>query len=214
MAVTLLGQKVGMTQVYDDAGVLHPVTVVKLGPCQILQIKTQERDGYDALQLGFADKLRRKATKPQRGHVAKVNAEPKQFVREVRLDKPAEEEPGAMLTVELFKDIPRVDVIGTMKGRGFTGVMKRHGFSGLEKTHGVLRKHRAAGSIGSNTSPGRVRKGTRMNGQHGNQRRTVRNMKVVRIDTDNHTLLVEGGVPGPNGGYVIVRRSNKLRTEK
>src|SRR6185369_1884528 len=153
----------------------------------------------------------------ERGHVAKVSAEPKRFVREVRLDKAAEHEAGealkpeqfkeifegsqpfkgallgAVLTVEAFKDIPRVDVIGTMKGRGFTGVMKRHGFSGLEKTHGVLRKHRAAGSIGSNTSPGRVRKGTRMNGQHGNCRRTVRNMKVVRIDVDNNTLLVEGG---------------------
>lgn len=208
MADALLGEKVGMTQVYDDKGVLHPVTVIQLGPCQVLQVKTKDRDGYDALQLGFKDKRRKSATKAERGHVQKINGEPKRFVKEVRLDAPATVEAGAVLTVSLFEGIPQVDVVGTMKGRGFAGVMKRHGFSGLEKTHGVLRKHRAAGSIGSNTSPGRVRKGVRMAGRYGGQI-TVRNLKVVSVDTENNTLLVHGGVPGPNGSYVMVRRTNK-----
>ena len=210
MAVALLGKKVGMTQVYDENGVLYGVTVLNIGPCQILQVRTQEKDGYDALQIGFEDKERRKANKAERGQVAKINAEPKRFVREVRLEKAAEQAAGDVLTVEAFKDVARVDVIGTMKGRGFAGVMKRHGFSGLETTHGVLRKHRAGGSIGSNTSPGRVRKGQRMPGRHGACKRTVRNLKVVRIDLENNTMLVEGSAPGPAGGLVMVRVTNKL----
>lgn len=210
MTVALLGRKVGMTQVYDEAGVLHPVTVISVGPCQVLQVKSQDKDGYNAIQLGYQDKERRKATKAERGHVAKVNAEPKRLVREVRLAGPATEEPGATLTVELFKEIPAVDVTGTMKGRGTAGVMKRHGFRGLETTHGVQRKHRAGGSIGSNTSPGRVLKGVKMGGRYGNTKSTVRNLKVIRVDVENNVLLVEGGVPGPNGGFVMVRKTNKL----
>lgn len=208
----LLGRKVGMTEVYDEAGVLHPVTVLELGPCAVLQVRTPERDGYHALQLGFGDKSRRRANKPDRGHVAKVGAEPKRFIREVRLDAAPAQEPGAVLTVDAFQDVPLVDVIGTMKGRGFTGVMKRHGFSGLEKTHGVQKHHRAPGSIGCNTSPGRVLKGRRMSGQHGNTRSTVRNLRVVRLDPQSNCLLVQGGVPGPNGGFVVVRSAKKCRS--
>jgi large subunit ribosomal protein L3 len=209
MTVALLGQKVGMTQVFDENGNVAAVTVLEVGPCQVLQVKSVEKDGYHALQLGFKDKPRDKATRPERGHVARVGAEPKRLIREVRLDEPAASKPGEVLTVELFKDTRAVDVIGTMKGRGFSGVMKRHGFSGLETTHGVLRKHRAAGSIGCNTSPGRVIKGKRMNGQYGNTRATVRNLKVVRVDPASHCLLVRGAVPGANGQYVIVRQTNK-----
>ena len=208
--VGLLGQKVGMTQVYDDAGAIRPVTVLAMGPCRVLQVRTSDRDGYYAVQLGYKEKPRRKATRPERGHVAKVNAEPMRFVREFRLAEPAEQEPGAELTVDLFSDIPAVDVTGTMKGRGFSGTMKRHGFAGLEASHGVQRKHRAPGSIGCSAYPARVIKGRRMNGQYGATRSTVRNLKVVRVDVENHCLLVEGSVPGPNGGYVMVRRTNKL----
>ena len=209
MVAALLGRKVGMTQVYDDDGVVHPVTVLEMGPCTILQVRTQEKDGYEALQLGFLDKPRKSATKPERGHVAKVSTEPKRFVREVRLDAPAEQEAGSQLTVEVFNEIKAVDVTGTMKGRGYSGPMKRHGFKGLEATHGVQRKHRAPGSIGCSAYPARVIKGRRMNGQYGNTRSTVRNLKIVRVDVENNSLLVRGGVPGPNGGYVVVRQTNK-----
>jgi large subunit ribosomal protein L3 len=210
MKVALLGEKVGMTQVFDEAGTAHGVTVIQLGPCQVLQVRTQEKDGYDALQIGYKDKARKSTNRAERGHAAKAKTEPKRYIREVRQDEPANLEAGAILTVEMFAEIKKVDVIGTMKGRGFGGVMKRHGFSGLEQGHGVQRKHRAAGSIGSNTSPGRVRKGTRMNGQYGNSRKTIRNLSVVRVDVENNLLLVEGGVPGANGSLVMVRQTNKL----
>lgn len=210
MKPALLGRKVGMTQIFDEQGASHAVTVLQVGPCQVLQIRTPERDGYHAVQLGYLDKPRKRANKPERGHVAKVNAEPKRYIREVRLDEATDKEPGAFVTVEIFQDVPRVDVIGTMKGRGFAGVMKRHGFRGLEASHGVQRKHRAGGSIGSNTSPGRVRKGMRMAGQHGAAPRTVRNLAILKIDTEDNLLLVKGAVPGPNGGLVMVRRTNKL----
>jgi large subunit ribosomal protein L3 len=211
MNVALLGEKVGMTQVFDDAGAAHGVTVIQLGPCQVLQVRTAEKDGYHALQIGYQDKRKKLAKKPEIGHCAKAKAEVKKHVREVRQDGPTEIEAGAILTVDLFKDIPAVDVVGTMKGRGFAGAMKRHGFAGLEQGHGVQRKHRAPGSIGSNTSPGRVRKGVRMNGQYGNTRKTSLNLKVIRVDTENNVLLVEGAVPGPNGGLVYVRKSNRLK---
>lgn len=208
MKAALLGRKVGMTQVYDEQGVIHPVTVLSVGPCQVLQVKTPERDGYCALQLGFEDKPRRKATKAERGRVAKIDAEPKRFIREIRLDGPAEHEAGALLTIEMFNEIKAVDVVGEMKGRGTAGVMKRHGFHGLETGHGVQKHHRAPGSIGCRKFPGRVIKGRRMAGRHGG-RRTIRNLKVVRIDHEANVMLVEGGVPGPPGGLVLVRQTNK-----
>jgi large subunit ribosomal protein L3 len=209
MNVALLGEKIGMTQVFDDNGTAHGVTVIQLGPCQVLQVKTPEKDGYHSIQIGFKDKPKKSVSQAELGHVEKAKAAPKRYVKEIRQEGPVETELGAILTVDLFKEIPAVDVIGTMKGRGFAGAMKRHGFSGLEKGHGVQRKHRAPGSIGSNTSPGHVRKGVRMNAQYGNTRTTVRNLKVVRVDPENNLILVEGGVPGPNGGFVIVRKTNK-----
>jgi large subunit ribosomal protein L3 len=233
MALGLLGLKVGMTQVYDAAGNLAPVTVLQLGPCPVLQIRDQTRDGYDAVQLGFLDKARRKATRPERGHVSaelesnrrrtraaagvvlppKADCEPQRYIREFRLEAPAQTQVGQILrAAELFQGVQAVDVIGTSKGRGTAGVMKRHGFAGLPASHGVKRHHRAPGSVGSHASnrgSGRPKKGKRMAGRYGASRVTVRNLRVIRIDGDNHVMLVRGAVPGPNGSLVMVRPTNK-----
>ena len=214
MVKSLLGRKIGMTQVFDANGDVHGVTVLELGPCPVLQVKSAEKDGYHALQLGFDEKGAKQANQAEVGHAKKAGVRPQRFVREVRLDSAPAEAPGAELTVALFEGVPRVDVVGTMKGRGFSGVMKRHGFAGLEKTHGVLRKHRAPGSIGPSAYPAHVRKGVRMNGRYGGCRRTSRNIRVVAVDVEAGTMLVEGSVPGPNGGYVIVRETKKRRKAK
>lgn len=233
MPLGLLGLKVGMTQVFDDKGKVAPVTVLAIGPCPVLQVRTPERDGYHAVQLGFQDKLRKKAIRAERGHVAsefsskrrkarqeageqileKANCEPQRYIREFRLEGPTETKVGTLLTAsDVFKDVPRVDVIGTTKGRGFTGVMKRHNFHGLPAAHGAKKVHRSGGSIGSHASnrgSGRPKKGHKAAGQYGNTRRTVRNLDVVRIDSENNLVLVRGAVPGPNGGLVIVQPTNK-----
>jgi large subunit ribosomal protein L3 len=210
MRVGLLGRKVGMTQIYQENGTVQPVTVLECGPCMVLQVRTQERDGYDALQLGFDDKKRKSATQAERGHARKVNAEPKRFVREVRQEGPTEVAEGQSLTVELFNEIKRVDVTGTSKGRGYAGVMKRHGFRGLRATHGVKRMHRHPGSSGPSADPARTQKGIRKPGQFGHEQVTVRNLQVVRVDTTNNLLLIKGAVPGPNGGYLTIRQTNKV----
>ncbi|MDE2507936.1 MAG: 50S ribosomal protein L3 [Planctomycetota bacterium] len=210
MRVGLLGRKVGMTQIYQEDGTAVPVTVLERGPCTVLQVRTAERDGYHALQLGFDDKKRTRATQPERGHAKKVNAEPKRFIREIRQEQPADVAEGATLTVDVFAAIKSVDVVGTSKGRGFTGVIKRHGFKGLRATHGVKRMHRHPGSSGPSADPARTRKGIRKPGHHGHARVTVRNLKVVRVDAANNLLLVRGAVPGPNGGYLMVHQTNKV----
>jgi large subunit ribosomal protein L3 len=235
MALGLLGLKVGMTQVFDEAGKMAPVTVLELGPCPVLQVRTPERDGYHAVQLGFKDKLRRKAIRAESGHVAqnygskrrqalrdagvevlpKADCEPQRYIREFRLDKapPAETQVGSVLKADqVFKPGQQVDVIGTSKGRGFTGPMKRHNFHGLPAAHGAKKVHRSGGSIGSHASnrgSGRPKKGHKAAGQYGNTQVTVRNLHVVRIDPENNVLLVRGSIPGPNGGLVIVRPTNK-----
>jgi large subunit ribosomal protein L3 len=229
MPLGLLGLKVGMTQVYDGDGKVAPVTVLQVGPCPVLLVRDQARDGYDAVQVGFLDKKRTRATMAERGHVSadmeskrrkkgiplapKPNCEPQKHIREFRLDKPAEQQVGAKLLVaEVFKDVTAVDVIGTSKGRGFAGVMKRHNFKGLRASHGVKKGSRQRGSIASNASnrgSGRPKKGIRMAGRYGASRVTMRNLRVVKIDADNHVMLVRGAVPGPNGGLVIVRPTNK-----
>ena len=239
MPVGLLGRKVGMTQVYTDDGDLIPVTVVEAGPCVVLQLKTVERDGYEAVQLGYLDKKRpvggrrtrgSQASRSERGHVVglsskrskaraeagvepveKANCEPKKFVREFRVDgENVALEVGQTLTVELFAEMSHVDVVGTSKGRGFAGVMKRHNFAGQRASHGVKRVHRHGGGIGMSADPARVLKGTRMPGRYGNARSTVRHMQVVRIDAETNSMLIKGGVPGPPGGYVLIRPTNKL----
>jgi large subunit ribosomal protein L3 len=213
MRVGLLGRKVGMTQIYEEDGTAVPVTVLECGPCMVLQIRTEERDGYAAVQLGFADKRRKVATQAERGHARKVNAEPKRYVREIRQESAAdiaELSEGQTLTVEVFKEIKHVDVIGTSKGRGYSGVIKRHGFKGLRASHGVKRMHRHPGSSGPSADPAHTRKGIRKPGQYGHARITVRNLKVVRVDSVNNLLLVRGAVPGPNGGFLTVRQTNKV----
>jgi large subunit ribosomal protein L3 len=245
MALGLLGVKVGMTQVYDGEGKIAPVTVLQVGPCPVLQVKTKgdkqdgsdknaAGDGYFAVQLGFLDKPRRKATRPERGHVsadleskrrrarsaagislpAKPNCEPQRFIREFRLEAPAAElQVGAVLKAgDVFKDVKAVDVTGTSKGRGTAGVMKRHGFAGLPASHGVKKHHRAPGSVGSHASnrgSGRPKRGKRMAGRYGAERVTTRNLKVVRVDAEQNLVLVRGAVPGPNGSLVLVRPTNK-----
>jgi large subunit ribosomal protein L3 len=210
MRVGLLGRKVGMTQVYEADGTVVPVTVLECGPCTVLQVRTEERDGYHALQLGYADRKRKNATQAARGHARKVDAEPKRYIREIRQNGPTDVAEGQTLTVDVFTEIGRVDVIGTSKGRGFSGVLKRHGFKGLRATHGVKRMHRHPGSSGPSADPAHTRKGIRKPGQYGNARITVKNLKVVRVDATNNLLLVRGAVPGPNGGFLTVRQTNKV----
>ncbi len=211
MQVGLLGRKVGMTQIFEENGIAVPITVVECGPCTVLQIRTMERDGYHAMQLGFDDKKRKSANQAERGHAKKADAEPKRYVREIRQETAVENvAEGATLAVNVFDAIKQVDVTGTSKGRGFTGVIKRHGFKGLRATHGVKRMHRHPGSSGPSADPARTRKGIRKPGQHGNTRVTVKNLKVVRVDHENNLILLRGAVPGPNGGYLTVRQTNKV----
>ncbi len=211
MQVGLLGRKVGMTQIFEANGIAVPITVVECGPCTVLQIRTMERDGYHAIQLGFDDKKRKSANQAERGHAKKSDAEPKRYVREIRQETAVEDmAEGATLAVNVFDEIKQVDVTGTSKGRGFTGVIKRHGFKGLRATHGVKRMHRHPGSSGPSADPARTRKGIKKPGQHGNSRVTVKNLKVVRVDHENNLILLRGAVPGPNGGYLTVRQTNKV----
>jgi len=217
MLTALLGKKIGMTQVYDDQGMLHPVTVVQAGPCPVLQVKTVETDGYDAVQLGFEDVKPHRSTKPLIGHARKAGIRPQKFVREVRIDGPDEEiEPGQKITVEIFDDVAHVDVIGVSKGKGHAGVMKRYNFGGQSATHGVERKHRSIGSIashGTNAGTGpKPKKGKRMSGHMGTDRTTTRNHRLIAVDRENNLLLIKGAVPGPNGGFVQVRVSRTART--
>lgn len=227
MSPSILGRKVGMTQVYLEDGTVLPVTVVEAGPCSVLQVRSLERDGYEAIQLGFGDKPRRLAARSERGHVAKLESkrsrkrtaagveavpkadcEPQRFVREFR--GASEVEVGATVTVSQFEGIKRVDVVGTSKGRGTAGVMKRHNFHGQRATHGVKKVHRHAGGTGCSASPSRVFKGRKMAGRYGNARVTTRNLELVRVDEENNLLLIKGAVPGPNGGFVSVRETNKV----
>jgi large subunit ribosomal protein L3 len=231
MPLGLLGQKLGMTQVFDDKGMSIPVTVLECGPCPVLQVRDQKTDGYDAVQVGFKDKPRRLASRAERGHVSrdlqskrraagvplapKADTEPQRHVREFRLEQPTELKAGAVLTAaEVFKDIKAVDVIGTTKGRGTAGVMKRHNFHGLPASHGVKKHHRSPGSVGSHASnrgSGRPKKGKRMAGRYGHERVTVRNLDVVRIDAEKNLILVRGAVPGPTGGLIVIRPTNKKK---
>ena len=211
MTVGLLGRKIGMTQIYEADGTAVPVTVLECGPCTVLQVRTAERDGYHAVQLGFADKKRKSASMAERGHARKVDAEPKKYVREIRQEvAPEGVAEGQSLTVSVFDAIKSVDIVGISKGRGFTGVLKRHGFKGLRATHGVKRMHRHPGSSGPSADPSHTRKGIKKPGQHGNTQVTVRNLKVVRVDAVNNLLLVRGAVPGHNNAFVLVRQTNKV----
>ncbi len=238
MSKGILGRKIGMTQVYDpETGVATPVTVIEAGPCTVLQIRTKEKDGYEAVQLGYLDKVRpqkdrrtrqSKASRAERGHVAnigskrskrraasgleavpKADCEPKKFVRELRGSAEGLEV-GQEVRVDALDGVTAVDVIGTSKGRGYAGVMKRHNYAGQRASHGVKKVHRHTGGTGMSASPSRLFKGKKMAGQYGNARVTQRNLKLVKIDAENNLLLVHGAVPGPNGGMLVIKETNKL----
>ncbi len=204
----ILGEKLGMTQVFTDDGRAVPVTVIKAGPCRVVQVKTTETDGYGAIQLGFAE--RRAANKPTAGHFAKAGVEPMRHLVELRTDDASSYEPGQELRADVFQPGDLTDVIGVSRGKGFAGVMKRHGFAGLRASHGTERKHRSPGAIGACATPSRVFRGTRMAGHMGHERVTVLNLEVVEVDRERNLLLVKGAIPGPVGGLVMVRSGVKL----
>ena len=207
--VGLIGEKVGMTQVWDDNNRIVPVTVIAAGPCVVTQVRTPEVDGYDAVQIAFGAIAPRKVTKPQAGHYAKAGVTPRRHVVELRTSDASEYTPGQELTVEVFAPGQVVDVVGTSKGKGFAGVMKRHGFAGLRASHGVQRKHRSPGSIGACATPGRVFKGLKMAGRMGGDRVTVQNLSVHSVDAEKGLVLVRGAVPGATGGVVLVTNAAK-----
>ena len=209
----LLATKVGMTRILSEKGTAEPATVLKAGPCVVLQVRTRERDGYDAIQLGYEDVKPHRSTMPMIGHCGKAGTGPKKAIREVRLSEPAEVAAGDVLTVEAFGEgTGHVDVTGTTKGKGFQGVMKRHGFGGLPASHGTERKHRSAGGIGANAPRGTgrsVKKGKRMAGHMGCVRQTATNLRLLKVDAENHVLVIRGSVPGAIGSVVMVKRSKK-----
>jgi large subunit ribosomal protein L3 len=209
----IIGKKVGMTQIFAEDGTVTPVTVIKAGPCVVIQKKSVNTDGYEAVQLGLVeDRPPKKVTKPMQGHFQKTGngAAPTRVLREFRLENGEGESTnvGDKVLVDVFTDRDTVDVIGTSKGRGFAGFMKRHGFGGGRATHGSM-FHRAPGSIGASAYPSRVIKGTRMAGHMGTERITVKNLRVVRVDTEQNLLMVHGSVPGPNGSVVLISKAKR-----
>ncbi|HYI96514.1 MAG TPA: 50S ribosomal protein L3 [Bryobacteraceae bacterium] len=207
MSPGILGKKIGMTQVFRPDGQVVPVTVLKTGPCVVTQRKTAATDGYEAIQLGFVEG-KKKANKPIAGHLKKASVENVRFQREFRLNGEGDFKAGDRVLAEEFKPNDKVDVIGVSKGRGFAGFVKRHHFGGGDATHGSMH-HRAPGSIGASSFPSRVYPGMRGAGHMGDAQVTVRNLEIVEVDAEDNVLLVKGAVPGPNGGYVLVRRARR-----
>ncbi|MFC0544571.1 50S ribosomal protein L3 [Kutzneria chonburiensis] len=205
----ILGTKLGMTQVFDDKNRVVPVTVVKAGPNVVTQIRTEEKDGYTAVQLAFGAIDPRKVNKPRAGHFAKAGVTPRRHVAELRTTDADAYEVGQEITAEVFPAGSVVDVVGTSKGKGYAGVMKRHGFKGLGAGHGVQRKHRSPGSIGGCATPGRVFKGVRMAGRMGHARVTTQNLTVHQVEAESGLLLIKGAIPGPKGGLVFVKTAAK-----
>jgi large subunit ribosomal protein L3 len=206
----ILGEKLGMTQVWDEAGRLVPVTVVKAGPCVVTLVRTPDKDGYDAVQLGFGAIDPRKVNKPLTGHFGKAGVPPRRHLVEIRTADASSYEIGQEVTVEQFEAGALVDVVAASKGKGYAGVMKRHGFHGLGAGHGVQRKHRSPGSIGACATPARVFKGTRMAGRLGGVRTTTLNLKVHAVDAEQGVLLIKGAVPGNTGTLVLIRSAAKV----
>jgi len=213
MVTGIIGRKVGMTQVFDPDGTVHPATVIKAGPCVVVQSKTAQTDGYAAVQLGLVEETPPKANKPTTGHFKKANVPATRVRREVKIASGSSGDPGDnvpktgdQVLVSIFADGERVDVVGTGRGKGFQGVVRRHHFAGGAATHGSM-FHRAPGSIGASSFPSRVVKGMRAAGRMGGGRVTIHNLKVLRVDAENHLLIVEGGIPGAPSGYVIVRKA-------
>jgi large subunit ribosomal protein L3 len=205
----ILGEKLGMTQVFDENNRIVPVTVVKAGPCVVTQIRTQEKDGYTAVQLAYGQIDPRKVTKPVAGHYKAADVTPRRHLVELRTDAVEGYTVGQEILADVFADGARVDISGTTKGKGTAGVMKRHGFKGLGAGHGTQRKHRAPGSIGACATPGRVFKGLRMAGRTGHVKATTTGLVVHKVDVENGLLLIKGAVPGPKGGLLFVRSASK-----
>src|SRR5262245_54262671 len=208
----MVGRKLGMTQIFDDTGLVHPVTVIECGPNVVTQIRTMENDGYEAIQLGFGQDKR--LNKPERGHLKPSGYENLRDLREVKADNVADFEVGQVIKADTFAVGELIDVTGTSKGRGFQGGVKRHGFRGGPKTHGQSDRHQAPSSIGASATPGRVLKGMRMAGQMGHERVTVQNLKVMRVDAGRNLLLVEGSAPGHIKSLVVIRRAVKSQQSR
>jgi len=212
MGIGLLGKKIGMSQIFLEDGSVVPVTVIKAGPCVVIQKKTEDKEGYSALQIGFDEITKAKLVKkPLKGHFNKANVSPMAFIKEFRISKEESEmnDPGSQVMIDMFQKGEFVDVTGTSKGKGFAGVMKRHGFAGAPASHGTHEYFRHGGSIGQNMTPGRTMKGMKMPGHMGNEKVTVQNLKVVEVRDDTNVLMVEGAVPGPTNGYLIIKKSVK-----
>ncbi len=205
----LVGEKVGMTQVWDDNNRVVPVTVLRVSPLRVVQVKTPERDGYSALQVTYGEKQAKKLNQPEAGHFAKQGVAPGVRLVELRVDDTSGYEVGQEIGLDSFAPGDRIDVTAVSKGKGFAGVMKRHNFAGQKASHGTHRVHRAPGSVGACATPARVFKGQRMAGRMGNEKVTTLNLVVVQADTEQGVLLVKGAVPGPKGGLVIVRNAIK-----
>jgi large subunit ribosomal protein L3 len=205
----ILGTKLGMTQVFDEAGQVVPVTVVQAGPCVVTGVRTADRDGYSAVQIGYGEINPRKVTKPVAGLFEKAGVTPRRYFAEIRTDSASEYTLGQEVLATVFAAGQKVDVSGKSKGKGTAGVMKRHGFRGLGGSHGTQRKHRAPGSIGACATPGRVFKGVRMAGRMGAVKTTIQGLTVAAVDGDKNLLLIKGAIPGPNGGLVMVRTTSK-----
>ena len=211
----ILGKKVGMTQLFDSKGDVHPATVLQAGPCVVTQHKSQTKDGYDSAQIGLVEFMKEsKLSQPERGHLAKNNVPPVKFIREVPIEADGDTavKAGDRVLIDIFDGEKFVDIVGVSKGKGFQGVVKRHHFGGGPKSHGSM--FQITGSIGSSAFPSRVFKGMRMSGHMGNARVTVRNLRVLGVEKDDNLLVVEGSVPGPNGGYLVITKSKKPPRER
>ena len=213
MNVALLGKKIGMTQVFDDNNRLVPVTVIEAGPCPVTQVKSEEKDGYDAVQIGFRPQKARRLSKAALGHCKKAGVEPVADLQEFRTNGDSDLSVGDILTVEKFEAGQKIDIVGTSKGRGFQGVVKRHGFAGGPASHGSM-FHRRGGSFGMCQWPGHVSKGKKMPGRMGDARRTVQNLQIVKVDTEKNLILIKGSVPGSRGSLVTVRTAVKQKASK
>ena len=211
MVRAIIGKKVGMTQIFDEKGKVIPVTVIEAGPCVVVQIKTEENDGYSSVQLGFQDIKERKLTKPQMGHVKKVGVQAKKYLKEFRLDDPSSLSVGDELKADLFAEGDKVDVTGISRGKGFSGVIKRHGASRTATSHGGGPVHRHAGSMGAGSDPARIFKGKMGAGQMGAEQVTVQNLDVVKVDPERNMIAVRGAIPGPKGGVVFLKNTVKNR---
>ena len=208
----ILGRKIGMTQVFDESGEAVPVTVIEAGPCSVVQIKTAEQDGYNAVQVGFFDRKDGKFNKPELGHFKKANVQPKRYLKELSVDSFDDDvSVGSVIDSSTFSEGDLVDVTGQSKGKGFAGVVKRWGFAGGRKSHGGEQDHRRPGSIGQSAQPSRVFKGQKMPGRMGNKQATVQNLEVIKTDPERNLLLVKGAVPGSRNGLLVIRKAVKSK---